>query len=512
MYVRARRGTRAFVAALTMGMLAACGIAAPTHTPNVTAAASSSSSPDASREGDELSPIACAAMRQPVYESINPTTGRTLLTSSAKEAQNAVKYGFTDQRGEVMKAASATDIQGLVAIHRMSSTATFAWVVAGRVSSMTAHGFTDQGVNFYASPLKSSCTRPVTELTRNNVRRYTADALQYRQLVSAGWVDRGTAFYVAANPFDYGKPTEVGPIELADPDPGDKTFSFAAIPDTQVEVHSPDDQRLANRSQWLVENRQRLDLRFAVQIGDLVDWDTPDHQQYELAQRGLEPMTAAKFPYFLNIGNHDGQAVCDGGGACDARFTTQLARDTTVFNQYFKAQQLGVTVGEFEPGKIDNTYTTIGAGGLKWLMINLELWPREPVIAWAKELVKSHPDYNVIIATHAFLDENNEIDNAPNYGSTTSRQLYDQLIAPYKNVKFVLCGHVGFSGSTKALQRKDGSKVYAFMQAYHSPTTNPVRLIEVNTEQDTVTSWVTAPATNEELQKPETFSRIGLIR
>lgn len=394
----------------------------PSHSPTATP---SGSSPAATQlgSGNQLSPIGCAALRQPIYGAANPTTGRTLLTASEKEAQNAVKYGFTDQRGEVMKAALATNISDLVAIHRMSSSSTFAWVAEDRVSSMTAHGFTDQGVNFYASPLKAPCTRPVTELTRNNVWRYTADESEYKQLVSVGWVDRGTAFYVAAKPVDYGKPTEVGAIELADPDPSDKTFSFAAIPDTQIEVHSPDDQRLADRSQWLVDNRPTLDLRFAVQIGDLVDWDTPDHLQYQLAHRGLEPLTAAKFPYFLNIGNHDGQAVCDGGGACDERFTNQLARDTTVFNQFFKADQFGVKVGEFEPGKIDNTYTTIGAGGLKWLMINLELWPRESVIAWAEQLVKSHPDHNVIIATHAFLDANDEVDASPNYGSTTSKQL-----------------------------------------------------------------------------------------
>lgn len=76
----------------------------------------------------------------------------------------------------------------------------------------------------------------------------------------------------------------------------------------------------------------------------------------------------------------------------------------------------------------------------------------------------------------------------------------------------MLCGHIGFSGSTKVLQRKDGSKVYAFMQAFHSPTTNPVRLIEVNTEKDTITSWVAAPATNEELLAPQTFTRVGLLR
>lgn len=503
-----RRPAKALTAATLLLALAACTF--PHSTPSSTGDTTIASQEP--HPTDQLSPVACASLRQPIYESVNPTTGTALLTTSKKEIDNANKYGFSDYRGEVMRAASATNIAGLVAIHRMRASNAFAWVVEDRLSSMKTHGFTDQGVNFYASPKQTDCTKPVTELTRDNLRRYVTTTGEREQLINQGWVDRGSAFYVASDPVKYSSPTTVDSIALADPNPADRTFSFAAIPDTQIEVHSADDQRLRSRSQWLVDNRARHDLRFAVQIGDLVDWDTTDHIQYQLAKKGLEPMTKAHFPYFLNIGNHDGQAVCDGGGACDPRFTKELARMTDVFNQFFEPDQLGVKVGQFEPGKIDNTYTTIEAGGLKWLILNLELWPRESVVKWAGQLIREHPDYNAILSTHAFLNADNAIDNAPNYGGTTSQQLYDQIVAPYRNVKVILCGHVGHGGSTKVLRRKDGTKVFAFMQAYHSPTTNPVRLIEVDTQEDKITSWVTAPATSEEVQAPQTFDNAGFIR
>jgi hypothetical protein len=260
-----------------------------------------------------------------------------------------------------------------------------------------------------------------------------------------------------------------------------------------------------------VANRTALGLRFAVQVGDLVDWDTPDHVQYQVAADQLKPLQEGHLPYFLNIGNHDGQAVCVGGGACDARFTSTLARMTEVFNQYFPADKLGVRIGEFEPGKLDNSYTTIAAGGIKWLMLNLELWPRPSVIQWAADLVKSHPDYNVIIATHAFLNAQGEIDNAPNYGGSTPQYLFDHLVGSYPNVKIVLCGHVG-QASTKILKGKQGNKIFTFLQAFHSPNSNPVRLLRVNTRKQTITTWITAPATNEQLLTPVTYSGAGFVK
>ena len=59
--------------------------------------------------------------------------------------------------------------------------------------------------------------------------------------------------------------------------------------------------------------------------------------------------------------------------------------------------------GYFEAGKVDNTYSRFDAGGRHWLVLNLELWPRTAVVAWAQPVVASHPDDNVIVATHSYL-------------------------------------------------------------------------------------------------------------
>lgn len=183
---------------------------------------------------------------------------------------------------------------------------------------------------------------------------------------------------------------------------------------------------------------------------------------------------------------------------------------TDVFNQYFATPEMLAHVGQFEPGKVDNTYTTVGAGGTKWLLLNLELWPRKEVIAWAGGVIRSNPDYNVIIATHAFLDSNYQIDDKPNYGSTTSRFLFDNLVAVFPNVKMVLCGHAG-QGVAKVVNGKTGNKVFILSQAYHSDS-NPVRLVAVNVTQQSISTWVTLPATREQLTPMQTFESAGIIK
>lgn len=182
-----------------------------------------------------------------------------------------------------------------------------------------------------------------------------------------------------------------------------------------------------------------------------------------------------------------------------------MARMTRTFNQYFTAADYGVGVGAFEPGKVDNTYARIHAGGEWWLILNLELWPRKKVVRWAKALVAKHYRHNVIIATHSFLSSSGSISSSAAYGSTSPKYLWDNLAKKYKNVKFVLSGHAG-KARTRVLTGSHGNKVFAFLTTYHSKTTNPVRMIEVNASSKTLRTWVEGPYTEERLLKPVTYT------
>lgn len=279
----------------------------------------------------------------------------------------------------------------------------------------------------------------------------------------------------------------------------DPTFSIAVMPDTQQEVLRNRDGRFLERSKWLVTNKSKLDLRFVTHTGDVVNWDTPDHSQYARARAALAPLKAAGIPYSLSVGNHDTAAVCVGGSACNVHRTTRLMRDTSTFNRYLNDQAADLG-GAYEPGRVDNTYHLFTAGGRNWLVLNLELWPRAGVVAWAQHVVASHPHHNVIVVTHSYLTSHAHVYGHSDYGTTSPKVLQAKLIKKYANIRLVFSGHVG-----KAGHRKDkgvhGNRIDEFLLTMHSTTTNPVRLVTINTKSGTLRTWVYAPWTKHTYSK-----------
>ena len=273
----------------------------------------------------------------------------------------------------------------------------------------------------------------------------------------------------------------------------DKVFSFAVLPDTQRELHTAADKRFENRAQFLVKQQKAWDLRFALQVGDLVDWDTPDHAMYVKAAKGLLPLEA-KMPVVVATGNHDTAAVCPGGSACPGAKTWITVRDTKTYNAYFPKDRFGAAAGQFEPGKMDNAYHTLRSGGVDWLILNLELWPRTSVITWANQVVKANPKKNVIVVTHSYLTSSGQIYTSNGgYGATSPKYLYDHLIKLYPNIKMVMSGHTG-----KSAMRTDkgvkGNIIVSMLQCFHSMTTNPVRIVSVHADTGTLYTSIYSPS------------------
>ncbi|GAB3950478.1 carbohydrate-binding domain-containing protein [Micromonospora vulcania] len=292
----------------------------------------------------------------------------------------------------------------------------------------------------------------------------------------------------------------------------DTKFSFAVMPDTQQEVLNSTDTRFLNRTNWLVQNRSALDLRFVASSGDVVNWDTPDHSQYVIARNAMRPIETAGIPYSLALGNHDTQATGVGGSARDPAHTRELVRDTTVFNQYFTVSQYGAVKGQFEAGKVDNSYSTFEAGGVQWMVLTLELWPRVEAVNWAKNVVLAHPRHNVIVVTHDFIDGNANIEQSASYGATSPQYLYDNLIKQYANIRFVFSGHVGIAAN-RVDTGVNGNKIYSFLQTFHSNTTNPVRLVEVDTAANSLRTWIYGPYNNQSFTEYDrSFTGIGVVR
>jgi len=293
--------------------------------------------------------------------------------------------------------------------------------------------------------------------------------------------------------------SEQTPETVLSEDDADGKFTIAVLPDTQQEVVSApaiEGEHFRNRTEWLSDNAGDLDLRFVIHTGDVVNWDTPEHEQFEIASYAIEALDDADIPVALCLGNHDTAAVGPGGSAADPPNTVYRVRDTSTFNSYFSTERYPDCI-TFEEGKTDNACQTFYAAGKKWLVMNLELWPRAEVIEWADTMVSVYSDYNVIIATHSYLTGNGDIYTKSDYGATSPKYLFDNLISKYENIKFVFCGHTG-SALTRMDVGENGNKIVTFLGAFHSNEKNPVQLIEIDTENGSVSTRFFSPIDEQE--------------
>ncbi len=457
--------------------------------------------------GPAAAATSCAPLDDPVYQRVNPTSQANLLTTSQNEATNAgVNHGFSQDLGAPFRASTAS-ATGLIGVHRLykASSGDFVWIKAGPevTSAVNNHGYADQGVRFYASPDQGTGCVPIYRFLKSGKHRFTTEAGR-AALLAAGWTAEGVAFYAA--------PEAVT----------DTTFSIAILPDTQAETNTGD-PRFPGRTAWLAANKTSLDLRFVMHTGDVVNWGWLVPSQYTVARNAMADIENAGLPYALTIGNHDtravgwnGQAGSTGYGGsayqnnpeCPGRLgaaqckSNLLVRHTEEFNANFTAARYTGVGGAFEAGKVDNIYSTFTAGGKKWLVLTLELAPRTEAVNWAKQVIASHADHNVIVQTHYYLDDAgagassaNITNSNTGYGANSGKYLWDNLIKVYPNIRMVFSGHTGDAGYREDTGT-NGNKIASFLHNNVDGTGNAVRLLEINTATGTASSRIYVPNKN----------------
>jgi hypothetical protein len=448
----------------------------------------------------------CNALSRPVYKTVNPLHADQLLTrSSAESTASIANYGFTEDHGVLglgSSTATAAPV-GMVPVTRMynKTTVDFLWVTnASQIAASTPLGYQVQQVDFYAPTTAASCVVGVHSFVKGVHNRNAWTAADADALLAQGWTDAGVSFYL--------KPANAdAPIT--------QTFSVAVIGDTQAET-MPNDSRFANRTAWLAAHKSDLDIRYTLNTGDVVNWGWLDPAQFTVAKAAFAKLEAAGMPYSVTLGNHDTAAVGWSGVAGSTKYggaayasnpecltrlgaaackSWLLVRNTTDANAAFPLSKLTNLGGVFESGKIDNNWTSFTANNTKWMVLTLELWPRAAAIDWAKNVVASHPDYNVIIETHSYLNGDATISTSNGgYGATSPKYLYDTIVSKYSNVKIVTSGHSGsFANRTDT---PNGNTVLSFLGNDLGQTTNPVRIITINTTTGVVTSTIHNPLDN----------------
>jgi hypothetical protein len=281
-------------------------------------------------------------------------------------------------------------------------------------------------------------------------------------------------------------------------------FKIAVLPDTQ-NLSRNHAEIFRAQTQWIADNYEEQNIKFVIHEGDIVNNNnTP---QWEVAYDAMRTLDGV-VPYSVLPGNHDMGA---NGSA--------KTRDTTFYNTYFPVSDFSDTetfggVYPAEPDKYDNNYHTFSAGGTDWLVLSLEFGPRDPVLDWANEVVASHPNHRVIVATHDYMfsDETRHSTghswNPHNYGVSSEpggvndgEEMWQKFIKKHPNISMVLSGHVLNDGQGRRVSVGDyGNKVYQMLSNYQMQANGGngfIRLLEIDPEAGTIKATSYSPYLDE---------------
>ena len=251
-------------------------------------------------------------------------------------------------------------------------------------------------------------------------------------------------------------------------------FTIAVLPDTQFYCDTRHKlsakwgsgdlrQYFFDQTKWVRDNQERLNIKFLVHEGDVVQADAPE--EWTIAKDAMSILDG-KVPYCMCIGNHDmGYQKTDKN---KYGFNIAVNR-TTEFNTYFPREKFAEWQefgGTLDPNRHDNSWYHFEVAGLKFLIISLEYNPRDKVLDWANVIVAEHPEHRVIVLTHAYLKKNKRrTSDRLKLKGNNGEQMWQKFIKKQRNIFMVLCGH--FTGEAVLTSTGDhGNQVHQILSDY----------------------------------------------
>jgi len=224
----------------------------------------------------------------------------------------------------------------------------------------------------------------------------------------------------------------------------DSSFTIVLFPDIQnmTELYPRVWELMPN---WIEDHKTLFNIQAVVGLGD--NTNEPANFEMEEAQKGWNAIHETGIPYIVCIGNHDYDASLYSRGTVGSRSAGR-------FNDYF-----GVTrylgrpwYGGSYQDSTQNSFITFSARSRQYLVLSLEFFPRSAVLAWAQGVIDAHPDAEVIVATHAYLNTDasrlrgadpasRDAYGLVNDSSCDAQQLWERFISVNNRIGLVVSGH-----------------------------------------------------------------------
>ena len=204
----------------------------------------------------------------------------------------------------------------------------------------------------------------------------------------------------------------------------DYAYSFAVIGDIQtLTYYYPD--KLHCIYDWIVANKEEKKIEFVFGLGDVTD--KSEEAEYLLAKSEIAKLDGV-VPFSIIRGNHDNKYG---------------------FKKHFPLSEYAHTISGSYDDTMLNTYHELTIGEVKYLIINFDIGPDDDVLNWASKLIDERPDYNVILTTHVYLDQDGttvdlgEAHNVTKYGGKNPGvMMWDKFVSKHKNIVLLLSGHI----------------------------------------------------------------------
>jgi PKD repeat protein len=222
-------------------------------------------------------------------------------------------------------------------------------------------------------------------------------------------------------------------------------FTFAVLPDTQNYASAAANRPIMGaQTQWLVDNRAALNLKFVSHVGDIVGIPTVA-AQWQSASGYLSTLDSAGVPNSVLPGNHDMDVAT--GAAPEYRQWFPPSRYANA-SWNSPAVSYGGYLGQdlFGPDPVDrgnmDSFALMSAGGMDFLILSLEFDPPDQVIDWAGKVLAAYPQRRAILVTHSYVNTAGQLaSNLQRPGGNTGAQLWQKLVAPNCSIFMVVSGH-----------------------------------------------------------------------
>ncbi|USB32693.1 S-layer homology domain-containing protein [Paenibacillus sp. YPG26] len=201
-------------------------------------------------------------------------------------------------------------------------------------------------------------------------------------------------------------------------DPAEYDFTIAWESDTQYySERFPSNFEILNK--YSAANKDRLDTRYVVHTGDIVD-DIDEIYQWEYADKYMNILSDAGLPYGVLAGNHD---IANHNGRYH-NYQKYFGEDRFKNNSVYG-------------GSYNNNighYDLVTAGGQDLIFVYMSYDFDQASTAWINKVLAEHPDRIAVLALHNYVNASGELDTAGKY-------FQNEVVAKNPNLKLILGGH-----------------------------------------------------------------------